>query len=157
MRYLGIDPGTTIIGYGVIEDSVGSFRALTWGTLRNPGVDSVREKKETATRLADLIQEWRPDVAAVERLFFMNNKRSAMAVSEMRGVIMLVLGQANLHIHEFTPLQVKRNVCGHGAAQKPQVQRIVRLLLHIQEEIEPDDAADALALALCAAATPIHR
>ena len=152
MRYLGIDPGTTRIGYGIIEDAAGGLRPLAWGIIANPGIDSSTDKQSTTAQLSALITTWNPDVAAVEKLFFINNKRSAMAVSEMRGVIMLTLANHSLPVHEYTPLQVKQRVCGHGGAQKAQVQRMVRLLLHIIEEIRPDDAADALALALCRAA-----
>lgn len=154
MRYLGIDPGTTLIGYGVIEDTGGSLRCLDWGVIRNPGVDSNTDKGATATALTALIARHRPDFAAVERLFFLNNKKSAMSVSEMRGVIMLTLAQHHLPISEFTPPQVKQRICGHGRAEKHQVQKMMRLLLKIQEDITPDDAADALALALCCAVAP---
>jgi crossover junction endodeoxyribonuclease RuvC len=144
MRYLGIDPGTTRIGFGIIEDDGGALRANTWGILTAehgaPGV---------ADALNGLIREWHPEAAAVEKLFFLNNKRSAMAVSEMRGVLMLTLTQQHLPIYEFTPLQVKQQVCGHGRADKSQVERVVRMILKLREPILPDDAADALALALC--------
>lgn len=153
MRYLGIDPGTTTIGYGVIENDRGGFRALAWGAIRNAGTNASGDMQDTVRALAVLIRSWRPDVAGVERLFFLNNKKSAMAVGEMRGVIMLTLGNHQLPVLEFTPLQVKQRVCGHGQAKKPQIQRMVRLLLKIPGPIEPDDAADALALALCCAAS----
>lgn len=149
MRYLGIDPGTTIIGYGIVEDAGGSLRPLIWGVFRNPGTDSMADKQATATALASLIATYQPQSAGVERLFFMNNAKTAMAVAEMRGVIMLTLAQHNIPVVEFTPQQVKRGVCGNGQAKKPQVQDMVRLLLRIKEKISPDDAADALALALC--------
>lgn len=152
MRYLGIDPGTTRIGYGIIEDAGGGLTPLSWGIITNAGTDASADKQSTAAQLAALITAWRPDVAAVEKLFFINNKRSAMAVSEMRGVIMLTLADRGIPAHEYTPLQVKQRVCGHGGAQKAQVQRMVRLLLHITEDIRPDDAADALALAICRSA-----
>lgn len=153
MKYLGIDPGSTLIGYGVVEDCGGSLKPVAWGVIRNPGADASADKQSTVRKLADLVNTHTPDAVGVERLFFMNNQRTAMAVSEMRGVIMLTLANHNLPVHEFTPQQVKQTVCGHGGAKKPQVQQMVRLLLHIQEEIRPDDAADALALALCCATT----
>ena len=149
MRYLGIDPGTTIIGYGIIEDTGGSLRPLKWGVIRNPGVDSMRDKQATVAALTDLIATHRPESAGVERLFFMNNAKTAMSVAEMRGVIILTLAQHNIPVIEFTPQQVKRGVCGNGQAKKPQIQEMVRILLRIKEKITPDDAADALALALC--------
>lgn len=149
MRYLGIDPGTTIIGYGIIEDVGGALQPLTWGVFRNPGIDAMADKQATAVALSDLITSYKPQSAGVERLFFMNNAKTAMAVSEMRGIIMLTLAQHGVPVVEFTPQQVKRGVCGNGQAKKPQVQDMVRMLLRIKEKISPDDAADALALALC--------
>jgi crossover junction endodeoxyribonuclease RuvC len=154
MRHLGIDPGTTIIGYGVIEEAAGSFRCLTYGVIRNPGSDQGADKQATLAALSDIIAQFKPDAAAVERLFFLNNKRSAMAVSEMRGVILLGLADHRLPVSEFTPLQVKQRICGHGGADKRQIQRMVRLLLKLRDPVEPDDAADALAIALCSAVTP---
>jgi crossover junction endodeoxyribonuclease RuvC len=153
MKYLGIDPGTTLIGYGIVEDVKGQLKPIAWGVIRNPGKDSLADKQATARAIGELVAAHRPAAAGIERLFFMNNQRTAMAVAEMRGVIMLSLANQNLPIHEFTPQQVKQSICGHGGAKKPQVQQMVRLLLHIQEEIRPDDAADALALALCCATT----
>jgi len=154
-RYLGIDPGTTLIGYGVIEDTAEGFRPLAWGVIRNSPSDDVRTR--TADELSRIIAEWHPSAAGVERLFFLNNKRSAMAVSEVRGVILLTLSQNTVPVHEFTPLQVKQRVCGHASADKAQMQRMVGLLLRIRERITPDDAADALALALCCATTQRER
>jgi crossover junction endodeoxyribonuclease RuvC len=151
MRYLGIDPGTTIIGYGVIDDDGPAPRPVAWGVIRNPGTDDRADKQATAKALSDLIKLHKPDAAGVERLFFMNNQKTAMSVAEMRGVIMLTLADHNLPVHEFTPQQAKQFICGHGGAQKKQMQRMVQMLLHIQEKITPDDAADALALALCCA------
>ena len=150
MRYLGIDPGTTRIGFAVIEDDGRALRALSWGILA-----AVDGAPGVADALDELIRTWAPDAAAIEKLFFLNNKRSAMAVSEMRGVLMLTLARRQLPTYEFTPLQVKQQVCGHGRADKLQVERVVRMLLKIRQPIRPDDAADALALALCCSA--VHR
>lgn len=155
--YLGIDPGTTRIGYGVIRDDGTALIPLAWGIIENLGKDSVTEKQDTYRALTTLIKTWKPRAAGIEKLFFLNNKKSAMAVSEMRGVLILSLADQKIRIHEFTPLQVKQQVCGHGAAQKPQVQKMVRMLLRITKEIRPDDAADALALAICCATTTIAR
>jgi crossover junction endodeoxyribonuclease RuvC len=150
MRYLGIDPGTARIGYGVIEETPGGLRPLTWGILTDrEGAVGV------ADAVAELIRTWSPSSAAVEKLFFMNNRKSAMAVSEMRGVLLLSLARQQVPVHEFTPLQVKQLVCGHGRADKGQVERVVRMVLGIQERIHPDDAADALALAICG--STVHR
>ncbi len=150
--FLGIDPGYTRIGYGFIRERSGSFEPLDWGIIENPGTDLHAEKLASAERLHALLSTWNPAVAGVERLYFASNKRSAMAVSEMRGVLLYVLAQHRVPVVELTPLQVKQRVCGHGQARKDQMQRMVGMLLGIRERIEPDDAADALALALCAAA-----
>ena len=151
VRFLGIDPGTTIIGYGVLELDQGKVRCLDYGVIRNPGKDSSADQQATARSITELIHKYKPDKAAVEKLFFFKNKKSVMAVSEMRGIIMLSLHQAGLPVSEFTPLQVKQRICGHGRADKGQIQKMMRLLLKLQEEIRPDDAADALAIALCCA------
>lgn len=147
--FLGIDPGTTRIGFGVVAETAGNLRALDWGLLG--GGAGATDAQRTRSALAALLQRWRPDAAGVERLFFLKNKRSAMAVSEMRGVIMLALADAGVPVHEFTPPQVKQLVCGHGTAPKAQVERMVRMVLGIRERITPDDAADGLGLALCCA------
>lgn len=155
--YLGIDPGTSLIGYGVIETSASEIRPLDWGVIRNDGSDATLAREHTAQELLRITEKWRPAAAGVERLFFLNNKRSAMAVSEMRGVILLTLSRAEVAVREFTPMQVKQRVCGHASADKAQMQRMVALLLRIREKITPDDAADALALALCCATAGLER
>lgn len=151
MRYLGIDPGTTLIGYGIIDDSDGILRPVAWGVIRNPGVDSARDKQSTVRELGKLIATHAPNAVGVERLFFMNNQKTAMGVAEMRGVILLAIADHNLPVSEFTPQQVKQTVCGHGGAAKRQIQDMVQRILCIKDRISPDDAADALAIALCCA------
>lgn len=150
--FLGIDPGYTRIGYGFVRERAGAFEPLDWGIIGNPGTDLNAGKLSSAERLDGLLRTWKPVVAGVERLYFASNKRSAMAVGEMRGVLLYVLAQHRIPVVELTPLQVKQRICGHGQARKDQMQRMVGMLLGIRERIEPDDAADALALALCAAA-----
>ncbi|MDP2647635.1 MAG: crossover junction endodeoxyribonuclease RuvC [Candidatus Yanofskybacteria bacterium] len=151
MIILGIDPGTTIIGYGVVQGDKNSFSGLEYGVIRNPGTDKLADMKNTAQEIKKLIEKHQPAAIAIEKLFFLNNQKTAMAVSEMRGVILLTGASFNLPIHEFTPLQVKQYVSGYGRADKKQMQKMVRLILKINEEIYPDDAADALAIALCCA------
>jgi len=153
--YLGIDPGTTRIGYGVVEDARAGIRPLAWGVITTPsGIDASLAKQQVHASLTALLKKWKPASAAVERLFFTNNRKSAMAVGEMRGVIMLTLADHSIAVAEFTPLEVKQRVCGNGRAQKTQIEQMVRLVLGIKERITPDDAADALAIALCASALP---
>lgn len=151
MRYLGIDPGSTIIGYGVVDLVGTTLTCVDYGVIRNPGKDSSADKQATVDTLNHLVTTYAPDHAAVEKLFIFRNQRSVMAVSEMRGVIMLTLAQAGLPVTELTPLQVKQRICGHGRAEKHQMQKMMQLLLKLKEKIHPDDAADALALALCCA------
>jgi len=149
--YLGIDPGTHRIGFGVVDDTDGRLKPLTWGIIEADGQHVRGDKTAAAEGLRRLIREHRPDRAGIERLFFMNNQRTAMSVSEMRGVLILTLQQAGVPILEFTPQQVKLTVCGHGRATKKQMQDMVQMLLRIKEPVTPDDAADGLALALCCA------
>jgi crossover junction endodeoxyribonuclease RuvC len=152
MIILGIDPGTTIIGFGVIKKEGQGFACLEYGVIRNPGKDRAADFTNTVSILSSIIKKHHPTAAAIEKLFFANNQKTAMAVSEMRGVLLLTLANHRLPVHEFTPLQVKQMVSRYGGADKKQMQKIVRLILRIPEEIKPDDAADALAIALCGAA-----
>jgi crossover junction endodeoxyribonuclease RuvC len=149
MIILGIDPGTTQIGFGVIKNEGNRFESLDYGIIKNTGKDKLFDYKKTAKELSLLIKKYKPEVAVVEKLFFFKNQKTVMSVGEMRGVIMLTLANHNLRVLEFTPMQVKQAISGYGGADKNQVQRMVRLILGIKEEIRPDDAADALAIAIC--------
>ena len=149
MIILGIDPGTTQIGFGVIKNEGNRFETLSYGIIKNLGQDKLFDYKNTAKELSKLIKKYNPELAVVEKLFFFKNQKTVMSVGEMRGVIMLTLANHNLPILEFTPMQVKQALSGYGRADKNQVQRMVRLVLGIREEIKPDDAADALAIAIC--------
>jgi len=149
MIILGIDPGTTQIGFGVIKNEGNRFETLDYGIIKNIGKDKLFDYKKTAKELSKLITKHKPEVAVVEKLFFFKNQKTVMSVGEMRGVIMLTLANHNLTVLEFTPMQVKQTLSGYGGADKNQVQRMVRLILGIKEEIKPDDAADALAIAIC--------
>lgn len=149
MVIIGIDPGTTQIGFGIIRNEGNRFESLDYGIIKNPGKDKLIDYKNTSKALSKLIKKYNPDIASVERLFFFKNQKTVMSVGEMRGVIMLTLANHNLTVVEFTPMQVKQALSGYGGADKNQVQRMVRLILAIKEEIKPDDAADALAIAIC--------
>lgn len=148
--YLGIDPGTTRIGYGIIAEERGDFRPVAWGLITHDR-PVASDKAGSVDGLRALIRTHRPVCAGIERLFFMKNQRTAMAVSEMRGVLLLTLQNEGVPVLEFTPQQVKQTVTGHGNASKRQIQDMVRLLLKIPHPVTPDDAADGLALALCCA------
>lgn len=149
MVILGIDPGTTRIGYGFIKINGNNLLYLTHGVIKNQGRERLVDFKNTAKQLTNLIKKYNPDIAAVEKLFFFKNQKTVMSVGEMRGVILLTLTNNNLPVKEFTPLEVKRSVSNYGRADKKQVQTMVRLLLNLKKDIESDDAADALAVAIC--------
>lgn len=149
MIIIGIDPGTTQIGFGVIKNEGNRFETLDYGIIKNNGKDKLFDYKKTSKELSKLIKKHKPELAVVEKLFFFKNQKTVMSVGEMRGVIMLTLANYGLTVLEFTPMQVKQAISGYGGADKNQVQRMVRLILGIKEEIKPDDAADALAIAIC--------
>ena len=148
MRILGIDPGSGIIGFGVIEHS-------SKPKLVDAGVITTKIGERTSARLLEaykgmkeLINEFKPDVAAVEKLFFVQNVTTGMQVSQARGVILLALEEANIPIYEYSPNEIKMAVAGDGHAKKAQIQEMVRVQLGLKKKPNPDDAADALAVAL---------
>ncbi|MEK7125003.1 MAG: crossover junction endodeoxyribonuclease RuvC [Patescibacteria group bacterium] len=154
MIFLGIDPGTTKIGYGIVEYQNNAFSCLAYGIIGKPGTDRQDSFLDTATRIRELITQFRPVAAGIERLFFEKNQKTAMAVSEMRGVILATLAQCGIPVHELTPLEVKKSISGYGRAEKRQVQLMVQRILGYAEPIRPDDAADALAIAISCASAP---
>lgn len=152
MRILGIDPGTATTGFGVIEQhSKDSFTILEYGVISTPKTDSQAVRLETIyTDLGSIIQKYQPEMAGVEKLFFATNQKTAMTVSEARGVVLLAIKQNSIPLLEFTPLQIKNIICGYGKAEKQQVQSMVQKTFKLKSLPKPDDAADALAVALCA-------
>lgn len=150
MRVLGIDPGTAITGYGVVEEVNGELKPLAFGVIRTPADQRLPARLQLIYRgIRELVGEWGPPVAAVEELFFSSNVRTAMSVGQARGVALLALADAGLEVAEYTPLAIKQAVTGYGNADKAQMQEMVRLLLALSEVPRPDDAADALAVAIC--------
>ncbi len=150
MLVLGIDPGIAITGYGLVTDDRQELEPLAYGVLETPAGQPLCERLLLLDRqLRTLIETHQPEVAAVEELFFSRNVRTAMAVSHARGVALLAVARAGLEVYEYTPLQVKEAVCGYGRAEKLQVQEMTKFLLHLDEIPRPDDAADALAVAIC--------
>lgn len=150
MRVLGIDPGTAITGYGVVEETGGELVLRTFGAIRTPADHPLPARLQAIYReLRELAHTWQPDAAAVEELFFSRNARTAMSVGQARGVALLAMADAGLSIAEYTPTAVKQAVTGYGTADKAQMQEMVRLLLGLTESPRPDDAADALAVAIC--------
>ena len=150
MRVLGIDPGLAIVGYGLVEPGSGdrAYRLIEAGVIRTPAAQADPARLQMIyEELCALISEVRPEAMAVERLFFYKNVTTAMAVAQARGVILLAGHE--LPISGYTPLEVKRQICGYGRAGKRQVQAMVQRLLNLNTLPRPDDAADALAIALC--------
>jgi len=150
MRVLGIDPGTAITGYAVVEETAGSLQMITLGVITTPAKTPLPSRLQTIhNELKEIVAEYEPEAAAVEELFFSRNARTAMSVGHARGVILLALADSDLPIAEYTPMQIKQAVTGYGNATKHQVQEMVRMLLALSETPRPDDAADAAAVAIC--------
>ncbi len=150
MLALGIDPGTATTGYGLVQDQDGSLVVVDYGViLTASSLDMPERLLEIYRELTKIILLHRPESSAVEKLFFQKNVRTAMSVGQARGVILLALAEARLPVYEYTPLEVKQAVAGYGGADKNQVQQMVRALLGLKEVPQPDDAADALAVAIC--------
>ena len=147
---LGIDPGIADTGYGVIEKGPGGkLTCLAYGSIKTKAGLPIDERLEILNQeLQKIINKYQPKLAAVEELFFQNNAKTAIIVGEARGVILLTCRQNKILLHELTPLQVKQVVAGYGQADKKQVQKMVKLLLNLKEIPKPDDAADALAIAI---------
>lgn len=147
---LGIDPGTANTGYGVVVARGPRLGALDGGTIGTPaGAPLERRLVEIHARVTALIAEHAPQAVAIEELYFGQNVRSALAVGQARGAVLLAAGQAGIPCFSYTPQQIKQAVCGSGAAAKDQVQRMVGALLALPEPPRPDHAADALAVAIC--------
>jgi crossover junction endodeoxyribonuclease RuvC len=149
MRILGIDPGTGILGFGIIEAAHGKAQLIDAGVIRTPAKEDDAIRLETIfEELTQIISDTNPKVMAVEKLFFAQNVTTAMTVAQARGVVLLTGRQASLAIYEYTPLQIKQSLTGYGRADKKQIQEMVRVILHLKEIPKPDDCADALAAAI---------
>jgi crossover junction endodeoxyribonuclease RuvC len=149
MRILGIDPGTGILGFGVIDVQNGSYRMVTAGVIKTPAHTPLDERlEEIYDGLLEIITETNPQVMSIEKLFFARNVTTAMSVSHARGVAMLAGKQSKLMIAEYTPLQIKQTVTGYGKADKKQMQEMVRIQLGLKQVPKPDNAADTLAAAI---------
>jgi crossover junction endodeoxyribonuclease RuvC len=155
MRILGIDPGTGILGFGVIDIDVrGKATLVDAGVIRTPVHEVDSERLATIyNELHEIITELKPTVMSVEKLFFARNVTTAMSVAQARGVVLLCGKQHGLELHEFTPLQIKMAITSYGKADKKQVQEMVRVILGLETVPKPDDCADALAAALTCAQT----
>ncbi|MDR3216588.1 MAG: crossover junction endodeoxyribonuclease RuvC [Clostridiaceae bacterium] len=154
MIILGIDPGLATIGYGVIKSEKGQFTAIDCGIISTPAKMSVPERLSLIEKgILSVTEKYSPDAAAVEELFFTKNITTGITVAEARGVILLTLLKSCKQLYEYTPNEIKKAVTGYGSADKFQVQQMTTALLRLAEIPKPDDAADALAIALCHAQT----
>ncbi len=152
MRIIGIDPGTGILGFGVVDVKGSKTSLVTAGVITTPAHTPLPDRlEEIYNGLTEIIAETNPSVMAIEKLFFNTNVTTAMSVSHARGVAMLTGKQARLRIEEYTPLQIKQTITGYGKADKKQVQEMVRMQLGLSEVPKPDDCADALAAAIMCA------
>ncbi len=150
MRTIGIDPGTAIMGWGIVDEARGTLSLVAYGALTTPaGMAAPDRLVILYDGLQALLREHRPETGAVEELFFGKNVNTAIGVGQARGVALLALAQAGLPIHEYKPTQVKQAVAGYGGADKQQMQEMVRLTLRLSAIPKPDDAADAVAVAIC--------
>jgi crossover junction endodeoxyribonuclease RuvC len=149
MRILGIDPGTGILGFGVIDVQGGKTQLVDAGVIRTPVHEDDAVRLQTIfDELTDIIAATKPEQMSVEKLFFAKNVTTAMTVAQARGVVLLCGKQAGLSIHEYTPLQIKMAITGYGKADKKQIQEMVRVILGLKDVPKPDDCADAIAAAL---------
>ena len=149
MRIIGIDPGTGILGFGVIDVQRGKAKLITAGVITTPAHTPLPIRlEEIYDGLSEIIAETKPEIMAIEKLFFNQNITTAMSVSHARGVAMLTGQQAGLKFEEYTPLQIKQTMTGYGKANKKQVQEMVRIHLGLSKVPKPDDCADALAAAI---------
>lgn len=150
MIILGIDPGYAIVGYGIVQMRNNRYQPLEHGAVVTKAEELFERRLEIIyDALSGVIEHWKPQAMAIEKLFFQNNQKTAIGVAEARGVILLAAKKANVPIFEYTPLQVKMAVTGYGQADKRQVMEMTRRLLCLKEVPKPDDTADALAMAIC--------
>ena len=150
MIIIGIDPGTATTGYGVIKKTKSQLMCLAYGSITTPAkqANNLRLQKIYKETLG-LIKKHKPDIIAIEKLFFFKNLKTVMPVAESRGVILLACCESKAQIKELTPLQIKMGICGYGRAEKKQIQKMVKEILKLKEIPKPDDASDALAAAIC--------
>ena len=155
---MGIDPGSNCTGFGLVEEIKGKLSVVHWGSVRTKPRQSFPERlKLIYNELVAVIQEFSPDVVAVEDMFFATNVKSALKLGQTRGATILAAANQNIAIAEYSPLEVKQSVVGYGRADKVQVQDMVTTLLGLKEKPEPFDASDALAVAICHLHTAQHQ
>lgn len=152
MIICGIDPGTATTGFGIVKKDRGNFEMIDFGIIATSPKDTASKRLEKIFQeVLSILKKHKPDLVVVEKLYFFKNLKTAMPVAQALGVILLAIGQGKYKIIELTPLEVKMGICGYGRAEKQQVQKMVKETLKLEKIPKPDDAADALALAICGA------
>lgn len=152
LTILGIDPGLADTGYGIIEKNKNQLTSVDFGCIKTKaGVPDKQRLVEIHKSINQLVKKYKPDIIGVEKLFFAKNVKTALSVSQARGVIILAAGENNLELLEYTPLQVKQALTGYGRATKNQIKEMVKIILNLGQVPKSDDAADALAVAICCA------
>ena len=150
MRVLGVDPGSLVTGFGVVEEDAGRLHAVAWGAIRTTARQPLGQRlKRIYDGLSEAVQTWQPDAVSVEQVFFADNPKTALTLGHARGVALLTVANAAVPLVEYSALQIKMAVVGYGRAAKSQVQQMVQTLLRLDERPHPTDAADALAAAIC--------
>lgn len=152
MKIIGIDPGTATTGYGILERKNGEIKILDYGCIRTPaGLDTNIRLNQIAQDLDEIIKKWEPAHASVEKVYFKKNVKTAIDVAQARGVMIQKLTEAGIGFNEYTPLEIKMAVCGYGKADKKMVQQMIKTILNLKQTPKQDDAADAIAAAICLA------
>lgn len=150
MRILGIDPGYAIMGYGIIDKIGNNIKVVSYGSITTDAKDKMTDRlKHLYNQLMEIIDQYEPDEASIEELFFNTNSTTAIKVGQARGVAILACANSSLDIMEYTPLQIKMALTGYGRADKKQVQQMIKTILNLKEVPKPDDTADALGAAIC--------
>ncbi|MFH1769554.1 MAG: crossover junction endodeoxyribonuclease RuvC [Parcubacteria group bacterium] len=157
MRILGIDPGTSLIGYGIVDILGNKYESVDYGTFHTEtNIHNKDRVKDVYDFFKKLIKKHDPEKIALESIFFFKNSKTVTKVSEIRGVLMLVAADAGIELQEFTPLQIKQSISNYGRADKEQVGKMVQLILDLKEVPKPDDVTDALALAIVCGNTTLY-
>ena len=150
MRILGIDPGLAIVGYGIVDKEGNSYKTIYYDAITTQAHTPIENRiKVIYDEMNLIIEKYKPEVISIEELFFNNNAKTALAVGQARGVVLLSAVEHNIPLYEYTPLQVKQALTGYGRASKMQIQQMMKSMLGLNEIPKPDDVADALAIAIC--------
>jgi crossover junction endodeoxyribonuclease RuvC len=158
MRIIGLDPGTATTGFAILEKENDTLHLIDYGCIKTDKTESPALRlKQIADDLTTLIKNYKPEKASVEKLFFNTNIKTAISVAQARGVLIMTLEEHGIRSEEFTPLQIKNQVCGYGKADKKMIQSMVKTILNLKETPKPDDAADAIAAAICLANTKEYK